>query len=218
MIAYFSANDLPNTAAALRAELKIGEDVFDTAMSKQFETLLERKWTRFICIYPKRQEIPYLPLPLVNTVLQVIDLESQVKILQAELNNVTPSSLSKRCQDKTSWLPSKPARYSLESDKHDITYLAFHPVYSTIASGDQGSVIKIWDWGVGELERTIKGHTQAITGIDFGGPKGHVLLVPVVWTWRLSYGTLQTKIRLSGLWQDMIIPWVRFALYLLEIS
>lgn len=105
-----------------------------------------------------------------------MDLESRVATLQSELDSATPSSLSRRNQDPTAWLPSKPARYALESHQYEISCVAFHPVYSTIASGDQGSAIKIWDWELGELERTIKGHTKAITGVDYGGPKGHTLL------------------------------------------
>jgi hypothetical protein len=37
MIAYLSANNLPNTAAALRAELSLGDDVFDAATAKKYE-------------------------------------------------------------------------------------------------------------------------------------------------------------------------------------
>lgn len=55
--------------------------------------------------------------------------------------------------------------------------MAFHPLYSTMASGDQGSAIKIWDWELGELERTLKGHTWAVSDVDFGGPRGRTLLV-----------------------------------------
>ena len=106
-----------------------------------------------------------------------MDLESRVATLQFELDNATPSTLSSRNQDPTSWLPAKAARYTLEGHQYEISCIAFHPVYSTIASGDQGSTIKIWDWELGELERTVKGHTKAVTGIDYGGPRGRVLLV-----------------------------------------
>jgi platelet-activating factor acetylhydrolase IB subunit alpha len=44
-VAYLSANELPNAAAALREELKLSEDVFDSATMKKYETLLEKKWT-----------------------------------------------------------------------------------------------------------------------------------------------------------------------------
>ena len=141
-----------------------------------------------------------------------MDLESRVATLQSELDSATPSSLSKRSHDPTSWLPSKPARYTLESHQFEISCIAFHPLYSTIASGDQGSAIKIWDWELGELERTIKGHTKAITGIDFGGPKGHTLLASCssdltikLWDPADAYKNIRT---LSG--HDHTVSAVRF--------
>jgi hypothetical protein len=53
MIAYLSANNLPNTAAALRAELSLGDDVFDAATAKKYETLLEKKWTSIVRLQKK---------------------------------------------------------------------------------------------------------------------------------------------------------------------
>lgn len=141
-----------------------------------------------------------------------MDLESRVATLRSELDNATPSSLVKHNQDPTSWLPSKPPRYTLESHQHEISCIAFHPVYSTIASGDRGATIKIWDWDLGELEKTIKGHTNAITGIDFGGPNGHVLLASCssdltikLWDPAVGYKNIRT---LSG--HDHAVSAVRF--------
>lgn len=37
-------------------------------------------------------------------------------------------------------------------------------------------MIKIWDWELGELERTVKGHTKGVLDVDFGGPRGGTLL------------------------------------------
>jgi len=45
MIAYLAANNLRTSATSLRAELNLGEDVFDEATTKKYETLLEKKWT-----------------------------------------------------------------------------------------------------------------------------------------------------------------------------
>jgi len=53
IIAYMSANSLPNTAAALRTESGLGEDVFDTATTKKYETLLEKKWSSIIRLQKK---------------------------------------------------------------------------------------------------------------------------------------------------------------------
>lgn len=105
-----------------------------------------------------------------------MDLESQNAALQSELDNATPTSLSKRNQDPTSWLPKSPPRHSLESHRDTINCVAFHPIFSSIASGSDDCTIKIWDWELGDLERTIKSHTRAVLDVDYGGPRGGVLL------------------------------------------
>lgn len=60
MIAYLSANNLPNTAAALREELGLGEDAFDTGTAKKYESLLEKKWTGIVRLQKK---VHLSPLP-----------------------------------------------------------------------------------------------------------------------------------------------------------
>jgi platelet-activating factor acetylhydrolase IB subunit alpha len=106
---------------------------------------------------------------------QIMDLESQNSALQSELDSATPTSLSRRNQDPTSWLPRSP-RYTLESHRDTINCVAFHPIFSSIASGSDDCTIKIWDWELGDLERTIKGHTRAVLDVDYGGPRGGILL------------------------------------------
>lgn len=117
---------------------------------------------------------------LVPTVLtanwQIIELETRATALQSELDNATPTSLSRRNHDPASWLPKSPPRHALESHRDTINSLAFHPVYSSIATCSDDCTIKIWDWELGELEKTIKGHTRAVTDVDYGGPKGGILL------------------------------------------
>ena len=104
-----------------------------------------------------------------------MDLESRIAALQSKLDNATPTSLSRRNQDPTSWLP-KSTRHSLESHRDTVNCVAFHPIFSSIASGSDDCTIKIWDWELGELERTIKGHTRAVLDVDYGGPRGGTLL------------------------------------------
>ena len=107
---------------------------------------------------------------------QIMDLESRCSALQSELDSATPSSLLRRNQDPTSWLPRAPSRYNLQSHREPVTCIAFHPVFSSLASGSQDTTIKIWDWELGELERTVKGHTKAVLDVDYGGPRGNTLL------------------------------------------
>ncbi|KAK3936495.1 nuclear distribution protein pac-1a [Diplogelasinospora grovesii] len=159
MIAYLAAHNLNATAAALRTELNLGEDKLDAATVKKYEGLLEKKWTSIVRLQKK-----------------IMDLESRNAALQFELDNATPSSLSMRNKDPSSWLPRAPPRYTLESHRNAINCLAFHPIFSSVATGSDDFTIKIWDWEVGELERTIKGHTRAILDVDYGGPRGNILL------------------------------------------
>jgi len=52
LIAYLTAANLPNSAAALRDELGIGES-FDDATRKKYEGLLEKKWTSVVRLQKK---------------------------------------------------------------------------------------------------------------------------------------------------------------------
>ncbi|KAJ4417730.1 Lissencephaly-1 [Gnomoniopsis sp. IMI 355080] len=108
--------------------------------------------------------------------MKIMELESRAAAMQSELDNATPTSLSRRNQDPTSWLPKAPARHTLQSHQKPVTCVAFHPVFSSLASGSEDTTIKIWDWELGELERTVKGHTKAVLDVDFGGPRGGTLL------------------------------------------
>ena len=105
-----------------------------------------------------------------------MDLESRNTALQSELDYATPTSLSSRNQDPTSWLPKPPPRHSLESHRDIINCVAFHPIFSSVASGSDDCTIKVWDWELGELEKTIKGRTRAVLDVDYGGPRGGPLL------------------------------------------
>ena len=105
-----------------------------------------------------------------------MDLESRCSSLQSELDSATPTSLLRRNQDPTSWLPRSPARHVLQSHRSPVTCVAFHPIFSSLASGSEDATIKIWDWELGELERTLKGHTKAVLDVDYGGPRGGTLL------------------------------------------
>lgn len=161
IISYLTALNLPNSAslASLREDLSLNESDFDENTRKKYEGLLEKKWTSVVRLQKK-----------------IMDLESRNSALQHELDTATPGVSSRKNTDPTSWLPRSPARHTLQSHRQPVTCVAFHPVFSSLASGSEDTTIKIWDWELGELERTVKGHTKAVLDVDFGGPRGGTLL------------------------------------------
>ncbi|EMF13125.1 nuclear distribution protein nudF [Sphaerulina musiva SO2202] len=160
IVAYLNVTEHPEAALAVREALNVPESEFSAETAKKYEGLIEKKWTSLVRMQKK-----------------IMDLEDRVKVLQHELDNATPSSLAARKNhDPQTWLPRAPARHTLQSHRNPITCVAFHPLFSSLASGSEDCTIKIWDYELGELERTLKSHTKAVLDVDFGGPRGNTLL------------------------------------------
>lgn len=157
MVAYLQSIGYSQSASALRDESALGS-AFDDAAAKSYEGIIERKWTSTVRLQKR-----------------ITDLEARNNTLQQQIDTATPLSSNRRI-DPATWLPRNPARHVLQSHRQPVTSVAFHPVFSSLASGSEDTTIKIWDWELGELERTVKGHTKAVLDVDFGGPRGGTLL------------------------------------------
>lgn len=157
MVSYLLSVGMTASANALRQESNLAE-TFDDATAKKYETLLEKKWTSVVRLQKK-----------------IMDLEARNAALQQEIDTAAPLS-SNRKVDPSSWLPRAQATHTLQGHRLPVTSVAFHPIFSSLASASEDSTIKIWDWELGELERTLKGHTKAVLDVDFGGPRGGTLL------------------------------------------
>lgn len=99
-----------------------------------------------------------------------MELESRNSALQEELSTAP----ARRATSHVEWIPRAPARYTLTGHRAPITRVAFHPVFSLVASASEDASIKIWDWETGNFERTLKGHTREVWGVDFDS-KGQLL-------------------------------------------
>lgn len=160
MIAYLSSCGYTDASQAVRDAVNLPDTTLDPATTKKYEGLLEKKWTSVVRLQKK-----------------IMDLEARAAHLQTELDSATPSSLAaRRNHDPKTWLPRAPARHTLQSHRQPITSLAFHPLFSSLASGSEDCTIKIWDYELGELERTLKSHTKPVLDVDYGGPRGATLL------------------------------------------
>ncbi|KKK17038.1 hypothetical protein P175DRAFT_0452026 [Aspergillus ochraceoroseus IBT 24754] len=158
ILAYLSSINASQSSTTLREELQIG-DAFDEATCKKYEGLLEKKWTGIARLQRK-----------------ILDLEARIASLQAELDSAPSTSRSKQAHNPENWLPRPSPTYTFKSHRDAIRCIAFHPIFTSLASGSDDCTIKIWDWELGELERTLKGHVRAVSGLDFGGQEGHTLL------------------------------------------
>lgn len=60
ILAYFSSSGLPNSCAALREELGVGDEFLDVEKMKKYEGLLEKKWTSVVRLQKKVCRTPAL--------------------------------------------------------------------------------------------------------------------------------------------------------------
>lgn len=124
--------------------------------------------------------VPVLELSTLRTITyQHSGTRSRIQSRQSPSRTLFPHSnfgSKGGAQDPDNWLPGPSSTRTFESHRDAITCIAFHPVFTSLASGSEDCTIKIWDWELGELERTFKGHIRAVTGHDFGGQKGNTLL------------------------------------------
>ncbi|KKK16687.1 hypothetical protein ARAM_006177 [Aspergillus rambellii] len=194
IVAYLLSMNAVQSVAAITEELQFTE-VPDQAFRQKYVGALERKWSAISRIQKR-----------------VLDLEAENLTLRENAHSTAVTSRSKQVQDPVNWLPGRSATHTLQSHRSGVTCTAFHPVFTVLASGSEDCTVKIWDWELGQMERTLKGHTRAVSGVDFGGQPDHVVLASCssdltikIWDPNKDYANTRT---LSG--HDHTVSTVRF--------
>ena len=100
-----------------------------------------------------------------------MELETRNAQLAEELSSAPRGRASASSAD---WLPRLPARHSLTGHRASVNRVAFHPLFSVLATASEDASVKVYDWETGEFERTLKGHTKAVQDVDFDS-KGNFL-------------------------------------------
>jgi hypothetical protein len=117
---YLNARGLSKAAAAFADDASLADP---TLNATKHTGLLEKKWTSVIRLQKK-----------------VLDLESKVAQLQEEVS-LGPARRSAGTGD---WLPRAPEKHELQGHRSPVTKIAFHPVYTVLASASEDSTVKIW--------------------------------------------------------------------------
>lgn len=114
-----------------------------------------------------------------------MDLEGKMAAMQEELKNAP----MRKVTSSVDWIPRPPEQWTLTGHRSPITRVAFHPVFTVVASASEDTTIRIWDYDSGDYERTLKGHTKAVQDIAFDA-KGNFL--------GMMFGLGQFKVQYHG--------------------
>ncbi|CBQ73553.1 probable platelet-activating factor acetylhydrolase ib alpha subunit [Sporisorium reilianum SRZ2] len=172
---YFKTNGLNDSYQTLMREA--GQDGFVPDPKAKYAGLLEKKWTSVIRLQKK-----------------IMEMESRMAQLQEELA-AAPSA--KRSASLNDWVPRASARHTMQGHRMPVTKVAFHPVFSQVASASEDTTVKLWDWETGDFERTLKGHTKAVQDVDFDSKGNFVVscssdLSIKVWDANNDYKNIKT--------------------------
>ncbi|KAK0231337.1 dynein regulator [Armillaria fumosa] len=145
---YLSTAGFSKTVDQFKQELPSD---FRYDLSQNSSGLLVKKWTSVIRMQKK-----------------IMDLESRLAQALEESAHVVhlPNGSARRYD--ADWLPtSGSAKHTLTGHRDSVNAVAFHPLYSVVATASDDCSIKIWDWETGELERTLKAHTKRVSDCQF---------------------------------------------------
>ncbi|KAI8827066.1 dynein regulator [Fimicolochytrium jonesii] len=149
LLDYLHTNGLEKTFTALQSEAGLAQ--YSADGKQKYSGLLEKKWTSIIRLQRK-----------------IMEQETKIGQLEEELSKAP----TRRTTDTADWIPRPPHKHNLAGHRSPITRVAFHPVFSILASASEDATIKIWDYESGTFERTLKGHTKSVQDIAWDAKGG----------------------------------------------
>jgi platelet-activating factor acetylhydrolase IB subunit alpha len=92
-----------------------------------------------------------------------MDLEELVGSLKEELKSGGGGDAILRADaGATDGVPRPFQKAELIGHRAPVTRVLFHPRFSVVITASEDACIKVWDSDTGEVERTLRGHTNAV--------------------------------------------------------
>ncbi|KZV69612.1 nuclear distribution protein PAC1 [Peniophora sp. CONT] len=146
---YLSSAGFETTFEEFKKETNLSD--FQPDLGQKTNGLLVKKWTSVIRMQKK-----------------ILDLETRLQEALHDNANIAAMPAGSRSRNNPDWLPTaSSSRHTLTGHRDAVNAVAFHPVYSAMATASDDATLKVWDWESGELERTLKGHTKRVTDAEY---------------------------------------------------
>lgn len=97
---------------------------------------------------------------------QIQSLNNQIKQLREEGATTVSIGENKSSSVTQGLIPQTP-KYTFVGHVGSINCLSMHPTYTHVSSGGEDGVIRIWDYMLFDLIKTLKGHTDVINDICY---------------------------------------------------
>jgi platelet-activating factor acetylhydrolase IB subunit alpha len=125
--------------------------------------VLEKKWTAV----PRLQK-------------KVLELERALSSIEGRGGGdaggsgmmTSPAAMARSAERRN--IPRPPAMLTLSGHTSIVTTVSLHPSYSLAASGSEDGTVKLWDVESGDLMKTLRGHTNTVTGVCFDDTNANI--------------------------------------------
>ena len=94
------------------------------------------------------------------------DLEAQIES-QKQLIDSFKSGTAYKLSKGVDYFPVAPQKFELMGHRAPLTLVLFHPTFNLLASASEDASIRIWDFESGQMESSLRGHTNSVQHLSF---------------------------------------------------